>query len=355
MSTDHSCCGGNDEQSCQDQAKTSSVNIKKICIIVSGIFAVLGFVLQFLPVPELYITGLYAVSILSGGTYVVRGAIRGLTKQRFLNIDFLVVIASLGAIYLGELPEAAAVIFFFSLAEMFEEYGVARSRRALAALVQNSPKTATLLDGSKIAVASVITGQVITVRPGELIPLDGTVSRGDSAINEASITGESIPRNKTVGDSVYAGTLNENGYLEITVSKVSTDSTLSKIISLVEQAQAVRAPTAEFIDRFSKYYTPAVVCIAILIAVLGPVITENTLSFWIAQAITLLVIACPCALVISTPVAITSAIGGASRRGILIKGGKHLEELNIPEITVRHRDARIRDNEFECVFAQYRR
>ncbi len=306
---------------------TIAINWKKILTAIAGVCVVLGFILSFLPVPTTIVTAIYYLAIFSGGIYVVKGAWRGLSKQRFLNIDFLVIIASIGAIYLGELPEAAAVIFFFSLAEAFEEYGINRSRRALQTLLHKSPQTATLPDGSSVAVGEVKIGQIVSVRPGELIPLDGKVIKGFSAVNEATITGESIPKDKREGDAVFAGTLNENGYLEIAVSKESKNSTFSKIITLVEQAQKAKAPTQEFIDSFAKYYTPSVVAIAFLIALAGPFITSDPFSVWLTRAIILLVIACPCALVISTPVAITSAIGGASKRGVLIKGGKYLEEL----------------------------
>lgn len=316
---------------CEPENKTSTVtfniNWKKILTGLAGVCVVLGFILSFLPVPTAIVTAIYYLAIFSGGIFVIKGAWRGIAKQKFLNIDALVVIASIGAIYLGELPEAAAVIFFFSLAEAFEEYGIDRSRRALQALMHKSPQTATLLDGSSLPVADIKVGQVVSVRPGELIPLDGKVTKGLSAVNEATITGESIPKDKREGDNVFAGTLNENGYLEIEVTKESKNSTFSKIVSLVEQAQKAKAPTQEFIDRFAKYYTPSIVAIAAVIGIGAPLLTGDPFTVWLERAITLLVIACPCALVISTPVAITSAIGGASKRGVLIKGGKYLEEL----------------------------
>ncbi|MEQ1499873.1 MAG: cation-translocating P-type ATPase [Parcubacteria group bacterium] len=311
----------------KSKVSTLKVDLKKLLTWVAGISVVTGFFLNLLDVDSAIVTAIYYLAILSGGIYVIKGAWRGLSKQRFLNIDFLVVIASLGAVYLGELSEAAAVVFFFSLAEAFEDYGVNRSRRALQALLHKSPQTATLLLGNIIQVNEVLVGQVVQVKPGELIPLDGKVIKGLSAVNEATITGESIPKDKREGDVVFAGTLNENGYLEIEVTKESKNSTFSKIITLVDQAQKAKASTQEFIDRFARYYTPSVVVIAFTIATVLPLVTGDPFSIWLERAIILLVIACPCALVISTPVAITSAIGGASRRGILIKGGKHLEEL----------------------------
>ncbi len=300
---------------------------KRALTALSGISTATAFVLDFLPVSQSWVTLLYAAGIFFGGIFVVRGALRGLLKQRFLNIDFLVVIASLGALYIDQLPEAAAVIFFFSLSEAFEEYGVARSRKALEALLHKAPQTTTLLDGTILAVDKVSVGSKVAVRPGELIPLDGRVIKGSSAVNEATITGEPLPSSKREGDTVYAGTLNENGYLEVEVTKESKDSTFAKIVHLVEQAQQAKAPSQEFIDRFAKFYTPGVVILAAVVAVLPPLVLGEPFVVWFTRALVLLVIACPCALVISTPVAITSAIGGASRRGVLIKGGKHLEEM----------------------------
>lgn len=287
----------------------------------------LALVLGWLGLPMFATKILYLISIFSGGYFVFWAAIRGLLKKRFLNIDFLVTIAAIGAIYINQLAEAAAVVFFFSLAEMFEEYGIERSRKALETLVKKSPQTAILADGRKAPVEEVKLKDIVIVRPGDLIPLDGAVIKGSSSVDEATITGESVPKDKRLGDKVFAGTMNLNGYLEIEVAKESKDSTFSKIIALVEKAQRSRAPAQEFIDQFAKYYTPAIVGGAILIAIIPPVFLGGVFASWLYRALVLLVIACPCALVISTPVSIASAIGGASRRGVLIKGGKYLELL----------------------------
>jgi Cd2+/Zn2+-exporting ATPase len=258
---------------------------------------------------------------------VAQGAYEGLTKKKFLNIEFLVVIASIGALYLGELGEASAVIFFFSLAEAFESYGVKRSRKALEELIQNNPKQATLKDGTVIDIDSVSVGAVAVVKPGDLIPLDGNIVFGTSAINEASITGESLPKDKIIGDSVYAGTINVSGYLEIQVTKANKDSTISKIVELVSNAQESKTQAEEFVDRFAKYYTPGIAVASLLMVAIPTVSFDGEFYVWLERAITLLVIACPCALVIATPVTVTAALGGASRRGVLIKGGKFLESL----------------------------
>lgn len=293
---------------------------------VSGMLLFLGFVATF-SLDENWSRLFYLLSILAGSVFVLQSAIRGLIKQRFLNISFLVVVAALGAIYIGEYGEAAAVVFLFSLGEWFESYGVERSRRAVEALLKKSPKQARLKSGQMIDVGDVAVGTVVCIKPGEQIPLDGTIVFGTSALDESSITGEAVPVDKNIGDTVYASTLNVHGYLEVQATKLSTDSSFAKIIALIEKAQASRAPTQSFIDSFARYYTPLVVVISVLVAVVPTLIFGLPFEEWLYRAITLLVIACPCALVIATPVAIASAIGGASRHGILIKGGKYLEKL----------------------------
>lgn len=293
---------------------------------VSGMLLAVGFIGSF-SLPEGWSTLFYLLSIVAGSIFVLRSAINGLIKQRFLNISFLVVIASIGAIYIGEYGEAAAVVFLFSLAEWFESFGVERSRKAVAALIKKSPKVAQLKTGETVPVEEVEIGMVVVVKPGELIPMDGVVVAGGSSVDEAAITGESTPSDKVVKSNVFAGTLNIQGYLEIQVEKMSRDSTFARIITLIEEAQASRAPTQTFIDNFARYYTPLVVVVSLLTVVIPVVLLGQPFDEWLYRAITLLVIACPCALVIATPVAIASAIGGASRHGILIKGGVYLEKL----------------------------
>ncbi len=302
------------------------MNLKKIFTIISGICFLLASTLQWLKV-GIGVELLYLIAIFLGGFFVLKSALHGLLKSRFLNIDFLVSIAAVGAIYINQLAEAAAVIFFFSLAEAIEDYGVERSKKAVEALIKKSPQTATLKTGEKLKVEDIKIKDIILVRPGDLIPLDGVVKDGESSIDEATITGEPVPKYKQPGDLVFAGTHNQNGYLEIEVTKESKDSTFAKIISLVEQAQKSKAPYQEFIDNFAKYYTPSVVVFALLIAIIPPILFGADFNVWLYKSLVLLVIACPCALVISTPISISSAIGGASKKGVLIKGGKYLEAL----------------------------
>ncbi|OGI74907.1 hypothetical protein A3D36_01245 [Candidatus Nomurabacteria bacterium RIFCSPHIGHO2_02_FULL_36_29] len=302
-------------------------NWRSVATVISGVGTIVGFLLSYSGVSESITNMLFLTSIIVGGIFVAQGALEGLTKKRFLNIDFLVVIASIGALYLGELGEASAVVFFFSLAEAFESFGKKRSRKALEELISNNPKQATLKDGAILDIDSVALNSVVIVKPGDLIPLDGSIVLGTSAINEASITGESLPKDKIVGDAVYAGTININGYLEIKVTKASKDSTISKIVQLVSSAQKSKTQAEEFIDSFAKYYTPGVVIVALFIVAVPVLFLGGEFSVWLERAITLLVIACPCALVIATPVTVTAALGGASKKGILIKGGKYLELL----------------------------
>lgn len=322
------CVSGEDATSATGiQAVFSRTGALKMLTPISGMLLAVGFLGSFSLPQEGWSNLFYTLSLLTGSVFVLRSAINGLIKQRFLNISFLVVIASIGAIYIGEYGEAAAVVFLFSLAEWFESFGVERSRRAVASLLEKSPKVAKLLDGSTVPVEDVTVGAIVVVRPGEMIPLDGVVKKGESAVDEAAITGESIPVDKLPEDTVFAGTLNVQGYLEVRVEKESEDSTFSRIIALIEEAQASRAPTQAFIDRFARYYTPLVVVASLLTVVIPVVLLGQPFDEWLYRAITLLVIACPCALVIATPVAIASSIGGASRNGILIKGGKYLEKL----------------------------
>lgn len=305
-----------------------SINWRLFATIISGIGTVSGFTLSYANISDNVTNIFFLIAIAVGGIFVVKESFEGLIKKKFLNIEFLVVIASVGALYLGELGEAAAVVFFFSIAEAFEGFGKNRSHKALEELIRNNPKQATLKDGRVLKIEDVLLGSTVIVKPGDLIPLDGVIIIGASAINEASITGESLPKDKIVGDVVYAGTINSNGYLEIRVTQISKDSTISKITQLVSSAQKSKTQSEEFIEIFAKYYTPAVVVIALLIATIPVFLFDGSFYVWLERAITLLVIACPCALVIATPVTVTAALGGASKKGVLIKGGKYLEVLS---------------------------
>ncbi len=298
----------------------------KACTPLSGLLLFIGFLWGFTEGMAAWSKFFYLLSLLMGGFFVVRSAITGLLKKRFLNISFLVVIAAIGAVYIGEYGEAAAVVFLFSVAEFFESFGIERSRKAVEALLKRSPKVARLKSDEMVPVGDVEIGTVVVVKPGEQIPLDGVIVSGGSTLDESAITGEATPVDKKIEDNVFAGTMNIQGYFEVSVQKKSEDSIFAQIIAMIEKAQSSRADTDTFIETFARYYTPLIVVISLGVALI-PTFLGLPFETWLYRAITLLVIACPCALVISTPVAIASAIGGASRSGILIKGGVYLEKL----------------------------
>ncbi|KWI59869.1 heavy metal translocating P-type ATPase [Burkholderia ubonensis] len=247
-----------------------------------------------------------------------------------LNINALMSIAVTGAMAIGQWPEAAMVMVLFTIAELIEAKSLDRARNAIQALMRLAPDKATVrdADGSwrTVEAAQVALGAVVRVKPGERIGLDGEVVDGRSTVNQAPITGESLPVEKTAGDTVFAGTINESGSFEYRVTAVASNTTLARIIHAVEEAQGAKAPTQRFVDQFARVYTPIVFAIALLVAVAPPLVTGGVWHEWIYRALVLLVIACPCALVISTPVTIVSGLAAAARRGILVKGGVYLEE-----------------------------
>jgi Zn2+/Cd2+-exporting ATPase len=272
----------------------------------------------------------FAVIILAVGWRTLLHGLKALTKLNFRSINLLMVIAVVGAFYLGQYEEAAVVIVLFALGERLEEFGIQTSKSALQALVDRTPKTATVKaeGGTKeIPVVEVAVGDVLIIKPSDMIALDAEVTSGSSSVDESTITGEPLPKDKHAGDPVFAGTLNLQGYLEARVTKLSADTTLAKIINTTFAATKTKAETQKFIERFSAYYTPTIILIALLLAVVPTVFFGRPFEPWLREALTLLVIACPCALVISTPISIYAAIGNASARGALVKGGKYIEAV----------------------------
>ncbi len=240
------------------------------------------------------------------------------------------VIAVAGALLLHDWFEAATVVLLFAIAQWLEVRTLERARQAIRALLDLSPRQALVKrDGTErhVPIEDVVRGDVVIVRPGDKIPVDGVVTIGRSDVNEAPITGESLPVDKSAGDEVYAGTINGRGALELTVARIGRDTRLARIIHLVEEAQSQRAPVQSFVDRFARVYTPAVIVLALAVAVAPPLLPAPNAATWLYRALVLLVIACPCALVISTPVSIVSALSAAARGGVLVKGGAHLERL----------------------------
>lgn len=277
-------------------------------------------------VPMPYAPLVFAAFILGIGYEVIWKGLKALIKLRFSSINLLMLLAVTAAFYLGEYPEAAVVIVLYVLGERLEDIGIGQSKSALNSLLRKTPKSAMLKEGMRIVpVDEVPTGSLILVKPGELIPLDGTVVKGESTVDESTITGEPIPRDKHPGDSLFAGTLNKEGFIEMRTSCLAADTTFSRIVRLTFEARSNKSDTQKFIERFSQIYTPIVLGLAVLLLLVPVLFFNREFDYWLLQAISLLVIACPCALVISTPVAIYAAIGNASARGILIKGGKYLE------------------------------
>jgi Cd2+/Zn2+-exporting ATPase len=334
------------------------------CAAIGGMLIASAFAIKFYAesLPSTLVSFSEVLLIIAlglAGYPIARSGVVRLWINKEININLLMTLAAVGALFIGETAEAATVIFLFAIGEAMEGYTMERSRRSIHSLMELAPQTATVLrpcmdckehigrEGyvsgpcpfcgaheTQISVDNVQIGETILIKPGERLPMDGIVIAGESAINQAPITGESIPVTQSLGAEVFAGTVNGEGTLEVRVTKRAADITLNRIIQLVEQAQAGRAPVQKFVDRFAAIYTPAVVAIAMLVAVLPPLLfqqpflnLDNGTHGWLYRALTLLVISCPCALVISTPVSIVSAISAAARNGVLIKGGAYLEVL----------------------------
>lgn len=295
--------------------------------VLSGLFWVLSLVADYVLASEWPVLALAVAAVVSGGWHVFPRAWQAATN-RALDMNFLMAVAAVGALVIGAYEEAGSLMFLFAVAQLLETHSMDRARNAIRALMELAPAEAVVLRGGeevRVPADRVRVGEVVLVRPGGKIPVDGEVVAGGSGVNQAPITGESTPVEKEPGDEVFAGTLNGEGVLEIRSTKPASDTTLARIVHSVEEAQATRAPSQTFVDRFARVYTPLVVGAAVLAAVLPPLLGFGAWGEWGYRALVLLVVACPCALVISTPVTVVSALAGAARRGILIKGGLHLE------------------------------
>lgn len=281
---------------------------------------------------------LYLASYILVGGEVILGALRNISKGQVFDENFLMSIATIGAFAIGEYPEGVAVMLFYQIGEMFQDMAVNRSRKSISALMDIRPDFANLKtnnDIKKVEPEEVRIGDIIVVKPGEKVPLDGKVIEGNSMVDTAALTGESVPRAVGVGDNILSGVINKNGLLTIAVEKEFGDSTVAKILDLVQNASSKKAPTENFITKFARYYTPAVVFAALALAVIPPLVIEGaTFSDWIYRALSFLVVSCPCALVVSIPLGFFGGIGGASKNGILVKGGNYLEALNNVEMVV---------------------
>ena len=273
----------------------------------------------------------FAIAVIVGVFPFARKALALAKTGSLFSIETLMSVAVLGALIIGEAEEAAAVVFLFSIGELFESIAADRARAGIRALASLVPKTAILLDtqgGQRdVPAASLQVNDLVLVRPGDRVSADGSIVQGASSLDDSPVTGESVPVAKTMGDNVFAGSINIDGVLQVRVEKTAADNTIAKIIELVEQAQASKAPTARFIEKFSRYYTPAVMAIAALIIIVPPLAMGGDWGTWLYRGLALLLIACPCALVLSTPAAIASGLAVGARRGLLIKGGSALETI----------------------------
>lgn len=312
----------------EEPVEPASGDHRRQLVFASGVLLGAGLLLQ-LVATSLPAYPFLILSAIAGGIPVARRAWIS-ARSGSLDINVLMVVAVIGALFLREWTEAASVVFLFALAQLLETRAMERARGAIRALMELAPAEAIVRRNGndvRIPVDDVAVGDVVVVRPGDKIPLDGRVASGESHVNQAPVTGESLPVYKGPGDEVFAGTINGRSALEVEVTRLRGDSTIARIIHLVERAQSQRAPSQAFVDRFARVYTPIVLALAVLIAVLPPLVLDGEWSTWFYRALVLLVISCPCALVISTPVSIVSALAAAARKGVLIKGGARLEEL----------------------------
>jgi Cd2+/Zn2+-exporting ATPase len=292
-------------------------------VVVLEVLSIIG-----IQIPMPYAPFVFAAFILGIGYNVLWIGVKALFKVQFSNINLLMLISVIGAFYLKEFPEAAVLIVLYVLGERLEDIGIENSKSALDELVSKAPKTAFVKSQNQnVPIDKIAIGSIIQIKAGEMIPLDGKIISGETMVDEAAITGEPIAKDKRQGDNVFAGTLNKNGFVEMETTKLSVDTTFSKIIRLTFEATANKSETQKFIQQFAKYYTPVMLALSILLFVVPVFVLNLDFNHWLQQAITLLVIACPCALVISTPVAIYAAIGNASAKGALVKGGKYIEAL----------------------------
>lgn len=318
-------------------------------IIIAVILFIIALVVPF--ANEWINKAIFIVSYLIVGLEVIKEALEHLFKGKLFDENFLMAIATIGAFRVGEFPEAVCVMLFYQIGELFQNYAVDKSRKSIASLMDIRPDFANIKIGDKIEKVSpeeVKIGDIIVVRPGERIPLDGIVIEGKSMIDTSSLTGESVPRNVSINDEVLSGCINQNGLLTIKVNKEFGESTVNKILDLVENASSKKSKSENFITKFAKYYTPIVVIIAVILAIVPPLVLKDAnFTDWIYRALTFLVVSCPCALVISIPLGFFGGIGGASKIGILVKGSNYLEALANTELVVFDKTGTLTEGVFE--------
>ena len=321
--------------------------------VIKVVIALILFLISLIiPFENAWINiGIYIISYLIVGLDVLIEAIKNIFKGEVFDENFLMTIATIGAFAIGEYPEAVAVMLFYQVGEMFQSYAVDKSRKSIASLMDIRPDFANIKkNGSieKVSPDKISIGDIIIVKPGEKVPLDGTIVDGNSMLDTSALTGESVPREVNIGDEVLSGSINQNGLIEIKVTKSFGESTVSKILDLVENASSKKSKSENFISKFANYYTPIVVVIAVLLAIIPPIIFKETEFIqWLYRALTFLVVSCPCALVISIPLGFFGGIGGASKLGVLVKGSNYLEALSKTEVVVFDKTGTLTEGVFE--------
>lgn len=300
-----------------------------LVMVLAGTLLLLAIVFEKMQIGGQLSVGLYLLAIISGGWNNFKKGFYSL-QQKKLNMSVLMSVAIIGACIIGQYEEGATVAFLYAISELLENWSTEKSRQSIRNLMDLTPAKAIVKRGREMVellVGDVNVGDIILIKPGAKIPLDGSVVSGESAVDEAHISGEALPRDKKIGADVFAGSINTYGFLEVAVNKLAQDSTIAKIINLVENAQSQKSPMQKFIEKFAEIYTPVVMVLAVIVGVIPPLLYDGDYIGWLYRALALLVVACPCALVISTPIAVVSAIAQAAKNGVLIKGGIHLEGL----------------------------
>ena len=322
---------------------------RAIKIIISLILFIFAMVIKL--ENEIINNIIFVISYLIVGFEILKKAIRNILRGKVFDENFLMSVATIGAFAIGEYPEAVAVMLFYQIGELFQSYAVDKSRKSIASLMDIRPDYANVYREGNIETVNpeeVKIGETIVIKPGEKIPLDGKIIEGKTTLDTKALTGESLPREVSEGDEVLSGCINLNGMIKIEVTKEFGESTVSKILDLVENASSKKSKSENFITKFAKYYTPTVVIIALILAIVPPLVIQGaTFSDWIYRALSFLVVSCPCALVISIPLSFFGGIGGASKRGILIKGSNYLEALSNTEIAVFDKTGTLTKGVFE--------
>ena len=318
-------------------------------IIIAFILFIIALVGKF---PNEWVNNtIFILSYLIVGTEIIKKAIRNILRGKIFDENFLMTVATIGAFAIKEFPEAVAVMLFYQVGELFQSYAVDKSRKSITSLMNIRPDYANLLKNNeteKVSPEAVQIGDIIIIKPGEKVPLDGIVQEGESMLDTSALTGESVPRRVTVGDEILSGCINQNGLLKIQITKEFEESTVSKILELVENASSKKSKSENFITKFAKYYTTIVVIIALALAIFPPLLFEGQMfSDWLYRALSFLVVSCPCALVISIPLSFFGGLGGASKIGVLIKGSNYLEALANTEIVVFDKTGTLTKGVFE--------